>query len=71
MPDNRDTSQTATVAAGMAQKKEDGNGAKPKGLEGISVGSSSISLVEGTEGRLSYRGYQIQDLAANSSFVIA
>lgn len=41
---------------------------KTKGLEGISVGNSSISLVEGTEGRLSYRGYKIQDLAANSPF---
>lgn len=39
-----------------------------KGLEGISAGSSSISLVEGTEGRLSYRGYVIGDLAENSSF---
>lgn len=41
---------------------------KTKGLEGVSVGNSSISLVEGTEGRLSYRGYKIQDLAANASF---
>lgn len=42
--------------------------ASSKGLEGVVIGSSSISLVEGTEGRLSYRGYKIQDLAANSSF---
>src|SRR5438105_14080753 len=41
---------------------------KSKGLEGVVVGSSAVSLVEGTEGRLSYRGYKIQDLAANSSF---
>ncbi len=41
---------------------------KSKGLEGVVVGTSSVSLVEGTEGRLSYRGYKIQDLAANSSF---
>ena len=39
-----------------------------KGLEGVVIGSSSVSLVEGTEGRLSYRGYKIQDLAANSSY---
>lgn len=44
------------------------NTAPAKGLEGVSAGSSSISLVEGTEGRLSYRGYKIQDLAANSSY---
>ncbi|HVF99093.1 MAG TPA: citrate/2-methylcitrate synthase [Chloroflexia bacterium] len=41
---------------------------KTKGLEGISAGSTSISNVEGTVGRLSYRGYTIQDLAANSDF---
>lgn len=41
---------------------------KSKGLEGVVVGTSTVSLVEGTEGRLSYRGYKIQDLAQNSSF---
>jgi citrate synthase len=41
---------------------------RSKGLEGVVVGSSSISLVEGTEGRLTYRGYRIQDLADNSTF---
>ena len=41
---------------------------RSKGLEGVVIGSTSISLVEGTEGRLSYRGYKIQDLADNSSF---
>jgi citrate synthase len=41
---------------------------KTKGLEGISAGNTSISNVEGTVGRLSYRGYTIQDLAANSDF---
>ncbi|HUP28371.1 MAG TPA: citrate/2-methylcitrate synthase [Chloroflexia bacterium] len=66
MPDQNDAKGTAVADA--AQKKEDSNGARPKGLEGIVIGSSSISLVEGTEGRLSYRGYQIQDLAGNSSF---
>lgn len=41
---------------------------RSKGLEGVVAGSTTISNVEGTEGRLSYRGYLIQDLAANSSF---
>jgi citrate synthase len=41
---------------------------RPKGLEGVVVGDTTISQVEGTEGRLSYRGYKIQDLAANSSY---
>src|SRR5437763_281221 len=41
---------------------------RPKGLEGVIIGDSAVSLVEGTEGRLSYRGFMIQDLAANSSY---
>jgi citrate synthase len=41
---------------------------RSRGLEGVVIGGTSISLVEGTEGRLSYRGYKIQDLAANSSY---
>ncbi len=39
-----------------------------KGLEGVVVASSSLSLVEGTEGRLSYRGYSIDDLAQHATF---
>jgi citrate synthase len=38
------------------------------GLEGIVAGQSSISNVYGDEGRLIYRGYEIQDLAANCTF---
>lgn len=38
------------------------------GLEGVVVGSTAISLVAGEEGRLTYRGYDIADLAANASF---
>jgi citrate synthase len=38
------------------------------GLEGIVAGQSSISNVYGDEGRLIYRGYEIQDLAAHASF---
>jgi citrate synthase len=39
-----------------------------KGLEGVVVANSSLSLVEGTEGRLSYRGYSIDDLAQHATF---
>jgi len=38
------------------------------GLEGVTVGSTGISRVAGEEGRLSYRGFDIADLAANASF---
>jgi citrate synthase len=39
-----------------------------KGLEGVVVGDSSICLIDGNEGRLIYRGYDIHDLAANLAF---
>jgi citrate synthase len=39
-----------------------------RGLEGIVVGATAISQVEGAEGRLSYRGYDIGDLAAHAGF---
>ena len=39
-----------------------------KGLKGVLAADSSICLVNGTEGRLSYRGYNIDDLADNCCF---
>jgi citrate synthase len=39
-----------------------------KGLEGIIAGDSKVCLVDGTGGRLYYRGYAIKDLAENCSF---
>lgn len=39
-----------------------------KGLAGIVVAESKISKVYGEEGRLIYRGYDIDDLAENASF---
>ena len=38
------------------------------GLEGIPIAESSISLVEGEIGKLSYQGYSIEDLTENCSF---
>ncbi len=38
------------------------------GLRGITVASTKISDVRGEEGKLIYRGYLIQDLAAHASF---
>ena len=38
------------------------------GLEDIVAASSAICDVNGTEGRLIYRGYDIHDLAEHSSF---
>ena len=39
-----------------------------RGLKGVQVADSTICLVNGTEGRLLYRGYDIDDLARNSTF---
>ena len=39
-----------------------------KGLEGVLVAESSLSHIDGEEGRLVYRGYTIEDLARNTSF---
>ena len=38
------------------------------GLEDVVAASSGICLVDGTEGKLLYRGYSIHDLAEHSSF---
>jgi citrate synthase len=39
-----------------------------KGLDGVSIGPSRLSLVNGTEGKLIYAGYMIEDLAANATY---
>lgn len=38
------------------------------GLEGIVIGDTNTSLVNGEEGKLTYAGYSIEDLAANALF---
>ncbi len=38
------------------------------GLEGVAATKSAISFIDGDKGLLSYRGYTLQTLAANSSF---
>jgi citrate synthase len=42
--------------------------AAPRGLEGVVANESSICYVFGEEGRLIYRGYDINDLADHSTF---
>jgi citrate synthase len=39
-----------------------------RGLEGVVVGTTQLSKVEGAIGRLNYRGYDIDDLAPNATF---
>jgi len=46
----------------------DGESSVNSGLEGIVAASTSTSLVDGKNGRLVYRGYDIDDLADHSSY---
>lgn len=39
-----------------------------RGLEGVIVGTTALSDVDGVAGRLRYRGYDIDDLATNATF---
>lgn len=39
-----------------------------RGLEDVIVGPSSLTLIEGQRGKLSYRGYDVLELAQRSSF---
>ncbi len=39
-----------------------------KGLEGVLVAESGLSSIDGSEGRLIYRGYTIEDLARGASY---
>ena len=38
------------------------------GLEGVPIAESSISQVDGEAGRLTYRGYSIEDLTRGTTF---
>jgi citrate synthase len=49
-------------------QKEAVSKSKKGGLEGVVAATTSISKVEGTAGRLIYRGYNIHDLARTTSF---
>ncbi len=51
----------------VAARNETGN-TKNIGLRGVPVADTRISDVDGTNGILIYRGYRIEDLAANATF---
>ena len=46
----------------------DGKTAVSKGLKGVLAADSSVCFIDGAEGRLLYRGYDIDDLAESSTF---
>ena len=45
-----------------------GNSVSSKGLKGVIAADSAISFIDGEEGRLLYRGYNIHELAEQSTF---
>src|SRR5947207_10290887 len=58
------------MMAGTTENPQKDGADKPRkgGLEGIVAATTAISKVEGTAGRLIYRGYNIHDLARATSF---
>jgi citrate synthase len=48
--------------------KTESETAKPSGLAGVVAGQSSVCFIDGAQGILRYRGYDIHDLAEHSSF---
>ena len=61
-----------TAAAAKKSSRQAGTGEatamKNTGLRGVTIADTKISDVDGTNGILIYRGYRIEDLAANSTF---
>ena len=49
-------------------QSEEGAGSVVKGLENVVVGTSRLSYIDGQRGRLAYRGFTIEDLAAEASY---
>ncbi len=55
----------------LARATSNGGGAAPqvaRGLEGVIAAATEIAEVDGREGRLTLRGYDIRELAGNASF---
>ena len=52
----------------IPNENRDGQMMVAKRLEGVIIDTSSICLIDGNAGRLSYRGYDIHDLAESLSF---
>jgi len=64
-PRNRPlTAQKPSILTPTADKKT----SAPAGLQGVTAGDSSLSLVDGVLGRLYYRGIAIEPLAEQSTF---
>jgi citrate synthase len=62
-----DGSATATAAAATSASTVDARPYSP-GLEGVIAGETALSLVDGANGRLLYRGYRIGDLVEQGTY---
>jgi citrate synthase len=69
------TDLTATTAAASADAPTSAAGSAPAddrpyspGLEGVIAGETSLSKVDGANGRLTYRGYRIGDLVEHGTY---
>ncbi|HEY7460827.1 MAG TPA: citrate synthase [Gemmatimonadota bacterium] len=61
------TTKTGT-AANQPKAPEPAKSAVAQGLEGVVVAQTTLSTVDGVAGKLTYCGYDIHDLAKNSTF---
>jgi citrate synthase len=61
-PTTPETAATAGNGAAQAQPM------KSRGLEGVIAAESELAYIDGQAGELIYRGYEIDDLARNSTF---
>ncbi len=61
------TATTAAAPAGPAAAPADDRPYSP-GLEGVIAGETSLSKVDGANGRLTYRGYRIGDLVEHGTY---
>src|SRR5438876_6311710 len=52
----------------IARTTADGEGFMKAGLEDVVAGESGICFIDGDKGILAYRGYNIHELATNSTF---
>ena len=68
MPESPSTTQPGSAASSASNKSSGTDGKSGAGLEGVVAAKSSICFIDGTAGRLVYRGYDIGDLVEHATF---
>ena len=59
---------SSRIASNSASPVQTATSVKQSGLEGVIAATTALSRTDGEAGRLVYRGYDIHDLAGNSTF---